>query len=896
MVFLRSTSSKSVHLADKTSLKILGIYEGKLHIDGTEYNAKLNVVESLVVPLIIGMDLLRQHSKIVISLGGSRKPVEFCVALRPIHGTPKYRLLPGVEIDSLSPIAVPSRRHTPHMDFIEAEIQRLLKEDIIQESQSPWRAQCFVTNLTKKPRLVIDFSATINKFTPMDSYPSARIDVVLEKIAVNRFFSTIDLRSAYHQVALHPDDYSLTAFEACGKLYEFKRLPFGCRNAVAIFQRTMDNFISANGLTNTYAYLDDIIIGGRSKEEHDHNLAAFQKAAASFGLQINDSKCAYSQQQINFLGHNIQNGTFRPDTRRVESLLNFPEPRNITQLNRLIGLFAYYAKWIPHYSDAITPLLNARTTISKDQRLCDDTIAAIQRLKSSLSESTLSAPQFGIPYTIETDASENALGGSLSQCGKPVAFMSRTLTHSERKQSVVEREACAIIECCRRWRHLLLSAPSFTIVTDQKSVSFLFSTRSVSKIKNEKLIRWRLELSEYHFDVVYRPGSENAAADALSRVACALTSETGQLTVLHKRLCHPGVRRFYHYVRTRNLPNSLAEVRQVVNACATCKELKPRYFNPPPSSLITSTRPWKRLSMDFVGPMPSASPNKYLLVIVDEYSRYPFAFPCSRMTDDVVISHLLHLFSMFGTPSAIHSDRGAQFESRKLKEFLLRNGVAKSRTSPFRPQGNGQCERINGSIQKAIQLARRTYGLDKTRWEQVLPVALSSLRSLLCIATNCIPHDRIFAFQRSSVIGSDLPEYLLNPGGEILHRKHISLKGDTPTEKVKLVETISPYFARVEFPSGRIDTVSTRNLAPYPRDSDSTDDTMVEDIPRSEGTPSYSEEPIKDSSPCSDRLPQMVPFSLTSSPGTSLETTDPSTGEYVTRSGRIVKAPLRYQS
>lgn len=159
----------------------------------------------------------------------------------------------------------------------------------------------------------------------------------------------------------------------------------------------------------------------------------------------------------------------------------------------------------------------------------------------------------------------------------------------------------------------------------------------------------------------------------------------------------------------------------------------------------------------------------------------------------------------------------AQFESRKLKEFLLKNGIAKSRTSPFRHQRNGQREKINGPIQKVVQLTRRTYDFVKTRWQEELLVAISSLRSLLCTATNCILHYWIFAFQRSSVIGSDLPNYLLNPSGDILHHKPIYLKSDIPAKKVKLMEKSSPYFARVEFQSARIDTVSTKNLAPYLR-------------------------------------------------------------------------------
>ena len=160
-------------------------------------------------------------------------------------------------------------------------------------------------------------------------YP-AKIEDILEKVATNKYFSRIDLRSAYHRLALHPDDYKLTAFEACGRIFEWTRLPFGCTNAVAIFQRTIDYFISRNGLKNTYSFLDDIIIGGRTRQERDESLGAFKKAAATHCLQMNDSKCAYSQETIDFLGHTIHDGKMKSDVRRVSSLLEFPNPTNLT--------------------------------------------------------------------------------------------------------------------------------------------------------------------------------------------------------------------------------------------------------------------------------------------------------------------------------------------------------------------------------------------------------------------------------------------------------------------------------------------------------------------------------------------------------------------------------------
>lgn len=221
----------------------------------------------------------------------------------------------------------------------------------------------------------------------------------------------------------------------------------------------------------------------------------------------------------------------------------------------------------------------------------------------------------------------------------------------------------------------------------------------------------------------------------------------------------------------------------------------------------------------------------------------------------------------------------------------MRNGIAKTRTSPFRPQGNGQCERINGSIQKALQLALRTCNLDKTKWEVVLSVALSSLRSLQCTVTNCIRYDHIFAFQRSSVVGSNLPEYLLRPDRDVLHQQPISLKGDASTEKVKLLETISPYFARIKFLSERIDMVSKRTPAPYQQASTFPVEAKVEDGCRDASsleTFTQSEEPSRD--PLSDSAddPDVTP--APDSPTVS------SSQGYVTRFGRSVKAPQRYQS
>ena len=112
--------------------------------------------------------------------------------------------------------------------------------------------------------------------------------------------------------------------------------------------------------------------------------------------------------------------------------------------------------------------------------------------------------------------SDIAIAATLNQCGRPVAFFSRTLSPAERCHSSVEKEAYAVVESVPKWRHYL-AARHFTLVTDQRSVSYMFSKTHKSKIKNDKLLRWRTELSPYRFDIVYRPGKKNIPADTLSR-------------------------------------------------------------------------------------------------------------------------------------------------------------------------------------------------------------------------------------------------------------------------------------------------------------------------------------------------------------------------------------------
>ena len=131
--------------------------------------------------------------------------------------------------------------------------------------------------------------------------------------------------------------------------------------------------------------------------------------------------------------------------------------------------------------------------------------------------------------------------------------MSRTLQGSEVGHPAVEKEALSIIEAVSKRGHLLACQP-FKLIMDQRSVAFMLDSRKRTKIKNNKIQGWRLDLAPFKYTIEYRPGSRNPAPDALTRAFCASLTTQSKLVDIHRSLCHPGVTRLLHFVRQRSLP------------------------------------------------------------------------------------------------------------------------------------------------------------------------------------------------------------------------------------------------------------------------------------------------------------------------------------------------------
>ena len=155
--------------------------------------------------------------------------------------------------------------------FVQSENEMMLQEGVIEVSTFPWRAQALiVTNERQQKRLVVDCSLTINRFPRFNAFNSLpRIDDLVSKISRFRFYSSLHMKSTYHQIPIRSEEKPYTAFKANGKLYQFCRVLFGVTNRVTCFQRTMDN-IRQHNLCGTYTYVDNVVVAGKTQHYYRH--------------------------------------------------------------------------------------------------------------------------------------------------------------------------------------------------------------------------------------------------------------------------------------------------------------------------------------------------------------------------------------------------------------------------------------------------------------------------------------------------------------------------------------------------------------------------------------------------------------------------------------------------
>jgi len=409
-----------------------------------------------------------------------------------------------------------------HKEEVQKQITKLLDQGIIRPSFSPWSSPIWIVpkkldaSGEKKWRLVVDYRR-LNAKTIEDRYPIPNIADILDSLGRCVYFSKLDLASGFHQIEIQAEDIPKTAFSVNHGHYEFLRMPFGLRNAPSTFQRVMDNVLQGLQGKICLVYMDDIIVYSASLQEHINNLRIVFRRLREANLKVQLDKSEFLHKEIEFLGHKVTSEGVKPNPDKIKAIKNFPIPKTPRQIKSFLGLLGYYRKFIKNFADLTKPMTNC---LRKGEKIVlnSEYIECFEMCKKILcNDPILQYPDFSKPFNLTTDASNVALGAVLSQgkigSDKPVCFASRTLSKSEQNYSTTEKELLAIVWATKHFRPYLYGR-KFNIVTDHKSLQWLFS----HKEPGSKLIRWRLRLEEFDYEIKYKNGKQNTNADALSRV------------------------------------------------------------------------------------------------------------------------------------------------------------------------------------------------------------------------------------------------------------------------------------------------------------------------------------------------------------------------------------------
>lgn len=425
---------------------------------------------------------------------------------------------------------------------VEKQITELINNGIIRPSKSPYNSPLWIVpkkpspSKEKKYRVVVDFKR-LNSVTIPDAYPIPDINSTLASLGECKYFTTLDLTSGFHQIRMRERDIEKTAFSTANGKYEFTRLPFGLKNAPSIFQRMINDVLKPLIGISCYVYIDDIIILGKTKEEHLRNIEDVFALLHQANLKVNLEKSKFFRTRVEFLGHIVTGNGILPDPEKISAIKNIVAPVNLKELKSFLGLASYYRRFIQDFAKIAKPLTNltrgenAQIKASQSKKikvsLTDEGLKSFNDLKTLLMSSEILAfPDFNKSFILTTDASNTAIGAVLSQGeigkDKPITYISRSLNKTEENYSTIEKEMLAIVWSLDKLRIYLYGAKDIKILTDHQPLTFALSNSN----NNAKLKRWKARIEEYNYKLFYKPGKTNVVADALSRLPIEINSLT----------------------------------------------------------------------------------------------------------------------------------------------------------------------------------------------------------------------------------------------------------------------------------------------------------------------------------------------------------------------------------
>jgi hypothetical protein len=398
-------------------------------------------------------------------------------------------------------------------------IEGALAAGIIRESKSPAGSPVmFVKKSDGTLRLCVDYRG-LNSVSRTNRAALPIIRDMLFRAHGARYYSKIDLKNAFNLVRIVKGQEYLTAFRTKYGHFEYLVMPFGLKNAPGHFQAFMNSVFCDLIDRGLLVYIDDLLLYSLTKEDHQKLLLDVFNRLRANNLKANPKKCVFYQSRVNFLGHTISVNGVEMDSSKVKSIQSWKSPENVKEIQSFLGLCNYYRDFIPRFAHIAGPLykLTKKSNLFVWDSDCEKSFNSLKAAFAT--ECVLIQPDQTKQFYLESDASDYALGGVLSQKDendrlRPIGFFSRKFTAAEINYEIYDKELLSIIECLRNFRHYCIGTKLPVIVyTDHKNLQYFMTSRHL----NRRQARWSLFLADYNISITVRPGNQQVVSDALSR-------------------------------------------------------------------------------------------------------------------------------------------------------------------------------------------------------------------------------------------------------------------------------------------------------------------------------------------------------------------------------------------
>ncbi len=630
--------------------------------------------------------------------------------------------------------------------LIRDECHRLLELGFITESLS--EVTCPVVPVIQKGkfRLCNDYRE-LNTFTVPIRFPIPLIENSLRKFQTLPWKIQLDMIKSFNQIILHESSRYLSAFITLDGVYEWNRVPFGLRNSPSYLNYVMKDIIFKDMDDIVECFFDDILIGAETEVLLLEKFNLVMNRAKMFNLHFNMDKCKFGYTVVSYLGHMLTADGIHMSQDRKLAIQNIPSPKSKKELQRFLGITNYFHKFIKGYATLAAPL-SAMTGTTKIFEWNAKEEESFQTLKQQISLSDhLYFIDYNLPIVLRVDASQYGVGGVLLNVKngeeRCIEFISHSFSEAARKWSTYEQEAYAIYYCVIKLESYLFGI-KFTLETDHRNLLWL------DQASAPKVIRWRLRLQEYDFNIVHIPGKTNFIADYLSRIQINTiqvdinnqprTNDDNQsnnhdniIQQFHNSVIghHGEIRTLkslkaagYHWENMKN------DIHNYISSCTTCQKIRDmNYKFSNEFGKIPYYSPGEALFSDGLGPLPMDEyGNKYIISFISSGDHFINLFAVPSLDAKTTANCLLHIFASTGCPRILWSDQGSNYTSNVIKEFCKYFNIEQKFSLPYRPQANGIVERGNREILKHL----RAIVYDKrviSQWSTYLPMVQHIINS-----------------------------------------------------------------------------------------------------------------------------------------------------------------------